>query len=577
MVASDLEASSWFAGPAARPDAFKLIRLLGIGGESEVWLAYDEPGDQPAGRPRRVAVKLFHDNAEIPPHADWPACYDAIKGVCNPVMARVFDVFSGPGPHPRDKSHGNAAGQRRYLVMEYVDGPTLFDWLVDHPGAAFHERMEILRTLAYGLDRLHAGVTGPGPMVHGDVKPENIKLAGGGDVKLVDFGLTAGYPSRSDTRIGVTFPYAAPELYTGGRATIFTDRYAFAVTATCLLTGQLPAADRSNGRIALAVARSLLDLSPLTRQRQSLVQALLDGLSPEAGARPACLEICGSGPAAPRPGSLPRPAGNGEPLIPITSPRWRNTVWPEAPPPAPVSVTTGAGPPPLPAAGWPAGPPPPPGAGVPPLSSYLSPWAPPPYLPPYPQPLPPGYPREQPPPVGAAPPSREDEAPGAAPPGPDRLRGRAGRYMASATARYYSSLWTMSDIAAPLLTLAAITVISIILQGPGSLAQPSVALILLVIAAGALITSVQCGFYAKLYARTPAEPDHDTSAYDEARANVWVNRARRTYSLGIVLLWAGIAVALLPRDGSPVRLAATAVAGAMALLEVAWIMAPIFS
>src|SRR5215467_7059000 len=67
------------------------------------------------------------------------------------------------------------------------------------------------------------------------------------------------------------------------------------------------------------------------------------------------------------------------------------------------------------------------------------------------------------------------------------------------------ALESVSGIAAPLLAAASVTVIGVIVQQPNSLAWPSLALTLLVLAAIALIASVQCGFWARHYVVTPAE------------------------------------------------------------------------
>ena len=67
------------------------------------------------------------------------------------------------------------------------------------------------------------------------------------------------------------------------------------------------------------------------------------------------------------------------------------------------------------------------------------------------------------------------------------------------------ALDSLSGIAAPLLAAASVTVIGVIVQQPSSLAWPSLALTWLVLAAIALITSVQCGFWARHHDVTPAE------------------------------------------------------------------------
>jgi hypothetical protein len=133
-----------------------------------------------------------------------------------------------------------------------------------------------------------------------------------------------------------------------------------------------------------------------------------------------------------------------------------------------------------------------------------------------------------------------------------------------------------------------VTVIGVIVQQPSSLAWPSPALALLVLAAIALITSVQCGFWARHYVVTPAEiaawwpmmdPKDRWNRVREVQWHAahhyqrWDRYTRITYAAGIVALWLGVGVALVPDHPSAYRWVPVALAWSAALAEVVWSLA----
>lgn len=150
------------------------------------------------------------------------------------------------------------------------------------------------------------------------------------------------------------------------------------------------------------------------------------------------------------------------------------------------------------------------------------------------------------------------------------------------------ALESLSGIAAPLLAAASVTVIGVIVQQPSSLAWPSLALTWLVLAAIALITSVQFGFWARHYAVTPAEiaawwPMMDPKdRWNRVRGvqwhaahhyRRWARYARIAYSAGIVALWMGVGFALVPSHASAYRWVPAALAWFAALAETVWSLA----
>ena len=140
-------------------------------------------------------------------------------------------------------------------------------------------------------------------------------------------------------------------------------------------------------------------------------------------------------------------------------------------------------------------------------------------------------------------------------------------------------------VAAPLLAASSFGLIGLIVPNSEFARLPSVALCLLVLASLALIIAVQCMFWARQWAVTPAdifewEPSADPKwRYDVQRLHMkafrlWANRFRLTYRTGILLLLASVAVILIPNgDVSTPRVVAIVLAWLAFLAELLWITA----
>ena len=147
-------------------------------------------------------------------------------------------------PHaPRFVAAGDLA-RRPYLVMEYLPGQTLQQWLdaaeaaTTRPPAA--EVARIGRAIAFAVHSLHRQNA-----VHMDLKPANVLLREGGEVVLLDFGLSwhAHYPDllAEEMRTAVGSPaWMAPEQVVGVRGDPRSDLFAIGVMLYEMATGQLP-------------------------------------------------------------------------------------------------------------------------------------------------------------------------------------------------------------------------------------------------------------------------------------------------------------------------------------------------
>ena len=196
---------------------FELERLLGRGGNSEVWLARDQELE------RAVAVKLLLGAGTVP---RFEREARSAASLSHPNIVGVFD-------------YGDFEG-RPYLVLEHVPGGTLDERLsAAAPGPLPDEQTSaIARDIAAGLADAHEH-----RIVHRDLKPSNILFDAEGRAKIADFGVARGLSDATLTTTGAvvgTAQYMAPEQASGGEVGPESDVYAFGVILFQMLTGRPP-------------------------------------------------------------------------------------------------------------------------------------------------------------------------------------------------------------------------------------------------------------------------------------------------------------------------------------------------
>src|SRR3984893_9976588 len=152
-----------------------------------------------------------------------------------------------------------------YLVLEFVDGTLLREYLREHAPLSVDEAVNMTAQLAGALQYCHeAGV------VHRDLKPENVLIEQDGTVKLVDFGIALLKGARRLTfrRLSTGFgtpDYMAPEQVQGDRGDARTDIYATGVMLYEMLIGQVPY--QGDSPLAVMSQRVTTD-APLVRQKR---------------------------------------------------------------------------------------------------------------------------------------------------------------------------------------------------------------------------------------------------------------------------------------------------------------------
>ncbi|MCC8958413.1 bifunctional protein-serine/threonine kinase/phosphatase [Bradyrhizobium sp. Pear77] len=127
-----------------------------------------------------------------------------------------------------------------YVAMEYIDGQTLTQWMIDNPDPALETVRDITEQIAKGLRAFHRK-----EMLHQDVRPDNIMIDRTGTVKIIDFGSTRisgvadAAPAGVEDILG-TQQYTAPEYFLGEGGTARSDLFSLGVVTYQMLTGRLP-------------------------------------------------------------------------------------------------------------------------------------------------------------------------------------------------------------------------------------------------------------------------------------------------------------------------------------------------
>jgi serine/threonine protein kinase len=156
-----------------------------------------------------------------------------------------------------------------YTVMEYIEGQTLAQWLIDHPRPGLVMVRDIVEQIAKGLRAFHRA-----EMLHQDLRPENIVIDNSGTVKIIDFGSTrvagiaeAGSATEQNPVRGA-IQYAAPEYFLGEGGSARADIFSLGVITYQMLSGKLPyGADVAKCRSRAAQSKLVYD-SVLARDRE---------------------------------------------------------------------------------------------------------------------------------------------------------------------------------------------------------------------------------------------------------------------------------------------------------------------
>lgn len=211
---------SWRLGKTL-DNRYEMVSVLGIGGMAVVYKAFDHK------LKRHVAIKVLRDDVSMDAQSrrQFRTEYQAVGMLSHPNIRAVYDVVS--------------SGDTEYIVMEYVDGINLKQYLKKKGALSWKEVLHFSTQIAKALSHAHSK-----GIIHMDIKPQNVILPKDGTVKIADFGIALLEESMdngdgNDEAIG-SIHYISPEQARGETVDARTDIYSLGVVMYEMLTGRIP-------------------------------------------------------------------------------------------------------------------------------------------------------------------------------------------------------------------------------------------------------------------------------------------------------------------------------------------------
>jgi len=219
---------------------YEILKEIGSGGMANVYLANCRLLN------RNVAVKVlkteFANDKEFLTRFNKEA--QAAAAIASPNIVNVYDV-----------GHD---GDTHYIVMEYVEGNTLKEYIDANGMLSWQETVEFAIQICSALDKAHKN-----GVVHRDIKPQNIILTTDGVLKVTDFGIARASSNETlnmnESTMG-SVHYFSPEQARGGYTDEKSDIYSLGVVMYELITGTLP----FNGESPIAIAIKHIQQKPIS-------------------------------------------------------------------------------------------------------------------------------------------------------------------------------------------------------------------------------------------------------------------------------------------------------------------------
>ena len=205
---------------------YTVRELIGTGGMANVYKAVVGPGG-PVPECTVVAVKVLRQELMHDPDLvrRFKNESKAISLLNHPNIVKVYDV--------------SVSEKLQYIVMEYVDGMTLREYLNERGGRlTSRETVHFISQILKALDHAHRN-----GVVHRDIKPQNIMLLDNGQLRMMDFGIAR--ISRAENQLSGgkamgSVHYISPEQAKGDETDFTSDIYSVGVMMYEMLSGHLP-------------------------------------------------------------------------------------------------------------------------------------------------------------------------------------------------------------------------------------------------------------------------------------------------------------------------------------------------
>lgn len=199
---------------------YQILKQIGHGGMADVYLAQDTILN------REVALKILHDEQNNDPIAleRFSREAGAATSLSHPNIVDIYDV---------GEDHG-----RHYIVMEYIKGYTLKQYLAKRGTLTVRESVWLMKQIASALLEAHKN-----GIIHRDVKSQNVLIKADGTVKLSDFGIALARGNiqlTSEDAVVGSVHYLSPECLKGDVATEQSDIYSLGIVFYETLAGDVP-------------------------------------------------------------------------------------------------------------------------------------------------------------------------------------------------------------------------------------------------------------------------------------------------------------------------------------------------
>ena len=233
-------------------ERYRIIDTLGEGGMANVYLAED------IILQRKVAVKILRLDLQNEPQTQARFQREALatSELSHPNIVSVLDVGT---------DHGLP-----YMVMEYVDGPDLKDYIRENSPLDLREVIQIMDQILSAVALAHKH-----NVIHRDLKPQNILMDKRGNIKIADFGIAVALNQSSITQTNSVMGsvhYMSPEQTRGGLVTKQSDIYSLGIILYELITGTVPF--NGDTPVSIALKHAQEPIPSIRKKDRSVPQAL---------------------------------------------------------------------------------------------------------------------------------------------------------------------------------------------------------------------------------------------------------------------------------------------------------------
>lgn len=243
-------------------ERYEILKSIGEGGMANVYLANDTILN------RKVAVKVLRGDLSNDEKFIRRFQREAIaaSSLSHPNIVEMYDVGEDNGNY--------------YIVMEYIDGITLKQFLKKRGSLTIPEAIDVMLQLTDGVACAHDSY-----IIHRDLKPQNIMIKDDGKIKITDFGIAMALNGTQVTQTNSVMGsvhYLPPEQASGKGSSTKSDIYSMGVLFYELLTGKLPF--RGDNAVEIAL-KHMKDNFPSVRKVKPEIPQSLENVLIKATAK----------------------------------------------------------------------------------------------------------------------------------------------------------------------------------------------------------------------------------------------------------------------------------------------------